>query len=127
MSLPRAVEFSNQLFVATESTHKEETPTLKKLQPQSRTQGAFPPNFRHPCLLWRRLHRVKDVDTPCASIGVWVVRLRIYGYTRTGRDDAGKAEAYLRRYGRFMSYAEMKSRGFPIGSGVVESALQADR
>jgi hypothetical protein len=48
----------------------------------------------------------------------------LYGYTGTGRDDAEKAEAYLRRYGRFMSYAEMKSRDYPIGSGVVESACK---
>lgn len=48
----------------------------------------------------------------------------LYGYTGTGRDNAEKAEAYLRRYGRFMNYAEMKSRAYPVGSGVVESACK---
>jgi hypothetical protein len=37
---------------------------------------------------------------------------------------AEKAEKYLRRYGRFMDYATMKARGYPIGSGVVESACK---
>ena len=40
------------------------------------------------------------------------------------RDEAEKAERYLRRYHRFMDYAEMKSTGYPIGSGVVESACK---
>jgi len=48
----------------------------------------------------------------------------LYGYTSSGREDAEKAERYLRRYRRFMNYAAMKSRGYPIGSGVVESACK---
>jgi hypothetical protein len=47
-----------------------------------------------------------------------------YGYRKTKAEDAEKAERYLRRYHRFMDYAEMKSRGYPIGSGVVESACK---
>ncbi|TWU40384.1 hypothetical protein Poly51_63980 [Rubripirellula tenax] len=49
---------------------------------------------------------------------------KLYGYKRSGCDDAEKAERYLRRYHRFMDYAGMKSRGYPIGSGVVESACK---
>lgn len=49
---------------------------------------------------------------------------KLYGYKRSGSDDAKKADRYLRRYHRFMGYAELKSRGYPIGSGVVESACK---
>lgn len=38
--------------------------------------------------------------------------------------DADKAEKYLRRYSDYMNYADLKSKGFPIGSGVVESACK---
>ncbi|TWU18593.1 hypothetical protein [Allorhodopirellula heiligendammensis] len=48
----------------------------------------------------------------------------LHGYKASARDDAEKAERYLRRYHRFMDYAGMKSRGYPIGSGVVESACK---
>jgi len=48
----------------------------------------------------------------------------LHGYKKAGEDDAEKAERYLRRYARFMNYAVMKSRGCPIGSGVVESACK---
>jgi len=48
----------------------------------------------------------------------------LHGYKKSGEDEAEKAERYLRRYSRFMAYAEMKSRGCPIGSGVVESACK---
>ena len=48
----------------------------------------------------------------------------LYGYTTSGREDAEKAERYLYRYRRFMNYAAMKSRGNPIGSGVVESTCK---
>ena len=48
----------------------------------------------------------------------------LHGYKKSAEDEAEKAERYLRRYGRFMAYAEMKSRGYPIGSGVVESACK---
>jgi len=48
----------------------------------------------------------------------------LHGYQKSAVDEAEKAERYLRRYGRFMAYAEMKSRGYPIGSGVVESACK---
>ncbi len=47
----------------------------------------------------------------------------LHGYKKSAEDEAEKAERYLRRYGRFMAYAEMKSRGYPIG-GI---GLQADR
>lgn len=48
----------------------------------------------------------------------------LYGIKASGSEEATKAERYLRRYGRFMNYAGMKSRGYPIGSGVVESACK---
>jgi hypothetical protein len=48
----------------------------------------------------------------------------LHCYKASARDDAEKAERYLRRYHRFMDYAGMKSRGYPIGSGVVESACK---
>ena len=48
----------------------------------------------------------------------------LHGYKSTASDDAEKAERYLRRYHRFMDYAGMRSRGYPIGSGVVESACK---
>ncbi|MEX1027877.1 MAG: hypothetical protein WD049_07710, partial [Candidatus Paceibacterota bacterium] len=48
----------------------------------------------------------------------------LYKYKASKKEDAVKAERYLRRYSRFMNYAEMKSRGYPIGSGVVESACK---
>lgn len=48
----------------------------------------------------------------------------LYGFTRTATNDAEKAEKYLRRYRRFMDYATMKDRDYPIGSGVVESACK---
>lgn len=48
----------------------------------------------------------------------------LYGYTRAATSDAEKAERYLRRYQRFMEYATMKEQGYPIGSGVVESACK---
>lgn len=49
---------------------------------------------------------------------------KLYGCKRSACDDAETAERYLRRYHRFMDYAGMKSRGYPIGSGVVESACK---
>jgi hypothetical protein len=48
----------------------------------------------------------------------------LYGYKASEEEEAVKAERYLRRYRRFMNYAEMKSWGYPIGSGVVESACK---
>ncbi|MCS7466746.1 hypothetical protein NZK35_08835, partial [Stieleria sp. ICT_E10.1] len=49
---------------------------------------------------------------------------QLYRYTASATEEAEKAERYLRRYHRFMDYASMKSRGCPIGSGVVESACK---
>lgn len=49
---------------------------------------------------------------------------KLLGYKTTVRVEAGKAERYLRRYKRFMDYAGLKSRGYPIGSGIVESACK---
>lgn len=48
----------------------------------------------------------------------------LYGYKSSAADAAKKAEKYLRRYRRFMDYATMKSRGYSIGSGLVESACK---
>jgi hypothetical protein len=47
-----------------------------------------------------------------------------YGYKSSLASDARKAEAYLRRYKRFMDYDGSRSQGFPIGSGIVESACK---
>jgi len=49
---------------------------------------------------------------------------QLHGYKASATDDAQKAERYLRRYHHFMDYASMKSKGYPIGSGVVESACK---
>lgn len=49
---------------------------------------------------------------------------KLHGYKASVRNDAEKAERYLRRYKRFMDYAGMKSRSYPIGSGIVESACK---
>lgn len=48
----------------------------------------------------------------------------LHQYKASDEEEANKAERYLRRYSRFMDYAKMKSRGYPIGSGVVESACK---
>jgi len=48
----------------------------------------------------------------------------LHDYKASASDEAEKAERYLRRYHRFMDYAAMKSRSYPIGSGVVESACK---
>ena len=49
---------------------------------------------------------------------------KLHGYRASASNEAEKAERYLRRYHRFMDYAGMKARGYPIGSGVVESACK---
>jgi len=49
---------------------------------------------------------------------------KLLGYKAAMSDDAEKAERYLRRYKCFMNYAELKSRDYPIGSGIVESACK---
>lgn len=47
-----------------------------------------------------------------------------YGYKSSLASEARKAEAYLRRYKRFMDYDGARAEGFPIGSGIVESACK---
>ena len=49
---------------------------------------------------------------------------QLHGYLKSKADDADKAERYLRRYRRFMNYAELKADHLPQGSGVVESACK---
>jgi len=49
---------------------------------------------------------------------------KLYGYKASGTETAEKAERYLRRYRRFMDYATLKARSYPIGSGIVESACK---
>lgn len=49
---------------------------------------------------------------------------KLLGYKASSSEDADKAERYLRRYRRFMDYDAMKSQGYPIGSGIVESACK---
>lgn len=61
----------------------------------------------------------------CGRVLRSIAKMRkLYGYKRSHADDAKKAEKYLRRYRRFMNYAELKSQNHPIGSGVVESACK---
>ena len=48
----------------------------------------------------------------------------MHGYKSSMESDAKKAEAYIRRYKRFMDYDVARSQGFPIGSGIVESACK---
>ena len=48
----------------------------------------------------------------------------LHGCLKSKEDDAHKAERYLRRYRRFMNYAELKANHLPQGSGVVESACK---
>ncbi len=47
-----------------------------------------------------------------------------HGYKSSHASDAEKAEKYLRRYKRFMDYADARTHNYPIGSGVVESACK---
>ena len=49
---------------------------------------------------------------------------KLHRYLVSKADDAHKAERYLRRYRRFMNYAELKKKGLPRGSGIVESACK---
>ena len=48
----------------------------------------------------------------------------IYGLDSAKEDDFETAKRYLHRYRRFMDYAEYRSNGSPIGSGIVESACK---
>ncbi len=48
----------------------------------------------------------------------------LYGVKAACRVEAKLAERYLRRYRRFRNYAQMKSLGYSIGSGIVESACK---
>lgn len=46
------------------------------------------------------------------------------GYKISATEEAETAERYLRRYRRFMDYAGLKEQGYPLGSGIVESACK---
>ena len=48
----------------------------------------------------------------------------LYGVKRSARTEFDKATKYLRKYRRFMDYAGKRTRGLPIGSGIVESACK---
>ena len=48
----------------------------------------------------------------------------IYGVKKAACEESEKAKRYLRRYRRFMNYAEQRGQGCPIGSGIVESACK---
>ena len=50
--------------------------------------------------------------------------IEIYGVDPAKENDFGIAKRYLHRYRRFMDYAEYRSNGSPIGSGIVESACK---
>lgn len=47
-----------------------------------------------------------------------------YGIDPAQEEDFETAKRYLHRYQRFMNYAEYRSQGSPIGSGIVESACK---
>jgi hypothetical protein len=48
----------------------------------------------------------------------------LHGLKGSAVDEYKKAEKYLRRYRRYMNYAEQRGNGCPIGSGIVESACK---
>ena len=48
----------------------------------------------------------------------------LYGIKKSELKEFKKATKYLRKYRRFMNYAEKRARGLPIGSGIVESACK---
>jgi hypothetical protein len=48
----------------------------------------------------------------------------LHGLKSSSVNEFKKAEKYLRRYRRFMNYAEQRGHGCPIGSGIVESACK---
>ncbi len=48
----------------------------------------------------------------------------LYGVKQAALAESVKAKRYLRRYRRFMNYAEQRGQGCPIGSGIVESACK---
>ena len=50
--------------------------------------------------------------------------IKLHGTQHTATETETKALRYLRRYRRFMNYAEHRRLGGPIGSGVVESACK---
>ncbi len=50
--------------------------------------------------------------------------IEIYGLNPAKEDEYEIAKRYLHRYRRFMDYAEYRSNGSPIGSGIVESACK---
>ena len=48
----------------------------------------------------------------------------LYGVKKSKLTEYNKAIKYLRKYRRFMDYADKQARGLPIGSGIVESACK---
>ena len=48
----------------------------------------------------------------------------LHGVKKTAMKEFNKAKKYLRKYRRFMDYADKRARGLPIGSGIVESACK---
>lgn len=50
--------------------------------------------------------------------------IEIYGLDPAKANDFEIAKRYFHRYRRFMDYAEYRGNGFPIGSGIVESACK---
>ena len=50
--------------------------------------------------------------------------LQEHGIKPAEKDEFEKAKRYLHRYRKFMNYAEHRSQGSPIGSGIVESACK---
>ena len=50
--------------------------------------------------------------------------VELHGIKKSKLKEFNKATKYLRKYRRFMAYADKKARGLPIGSGIVESACK---
>ena len=47
-----------------------------------------------------------------------------HGIDPANKEEVQTAKRYLHRYRKFMNYAEYRSHGSPIGSGIVESACK---
>ena len=80
---------------------------------------------------WQRTQWLKRVRKLLLQPGGWgrVMRsiagmVQKHGIKPADKEDFEKAKRYLHRYRNFMNYAEYRTHGSPIGSGIVESACK---